>query len=189
MKTKRILSVIVIMLFTNMLFAQNFNVNTQESVIKWLGKKIGGQHDGNITLKSGHFELKDDKFISGNFVIDMTTITCNDIEDESYNKKLVGHLKSDDFFGVDKFPVAEFKILSSTKFKDGFATVTGEITIKGKTETIIFKAKKAGNNFGAILSIDRSKFNVKYGSASFFDNLGDKTIDDIFTLEIKLLVN
>lgn len=189
MKTINLVLAIIIVFSANSLFAQKYIVNTDNSTVEWLGKKVGGEHFGFIELKSGSFEIADDKFVSGKFVIDMNSITCTDLEDEGYNKKLVGHLKSDDFFGVDKFPTAEFTITESSKFKDSFAIVKGKITIKGKTEDITFKAKKVGNNFGAVLLIDRSKFDVRYGSKSFFDNLGDKTIDDIFTLEVMLAVN
>ena len=189
MKTIQLLLAFIFMFSVNNIIAQKYSVNTENSTVEWLGKKVTGQHEGFIDLKSGEFELEGDKFISGKFVIDMNSITCTDLKDEGYNKKLVGHLKSDDFFGVATYPTAEFTITESTKFEDSFAEVKGNITIKGKTEEISFKVKRVGENFGAVLLVDRSKFDVKYGSASFFDNLGDKTIDDIFTLEIKLSVN
>ncbi len=119
----------------------------------------------------------------------MTTITCTDIEDGEYNQKLVGHLKSDDFFGVEKFPTAEFVVKKSTKFKNGKASITGDITIKGKTESLTFEVDNDGSNYKAKIDIDRSKFDVRYGSNSFFDNLGDKVIDDIFTLNIQLVID
>ena len=170
------------------MFAQKVEVNIKKSSVKWLGEKIGGQHEGTIQVKSGSFELKNDKIAAGNFVIDMTTITNTDLEDEGYNQKLVGHLKSDDFFGVTKYPTANFVLTKSSKFTNGKATITGDLTIKGKTESISFEVAKAGNEYSAKIEIDRSKFDVRYGSNSFFDNLGDKAIDDIFTLDIKLVV-
>jgi len=119
----------------------------------------------------------------------MTSITNTDLTDESYNQKLVGHLKSDDFFGVAKFPTANLKITKAAKFSNGKALVTGDITIKGKTEPITFEIVKSGSSYTAKLEIDRSKHNIKYGSTSFFDELGDKAIDDIFTLDIKIVIN
>ena len=167
--------------------AQKLSVDTKKSTVGWLGKKIGGQHEGFIQLKEGSLELKNDQVVGGEFTIDMNSITCTDLKDEGYNQKLVGHLKSDDFFGVEKYPTATFKIEKGTKFSDNKASVTGKITIKGKTETITFDVIRTKNVYSANLDIDRSKFDVRYGSTSFFDSLGDKAIDDIFNLTIKLV--
>ncbi len=134
-------------------------------------------------------ELKNDQIVAGNFVVDMTTITNADLTDEGYNQKLVGHLKSDDFFGVAKYPTAKFVVSKSSNFSNGKATLTGDITIKGKTERISFEIVRSGNRYTAKIDLDRSKFDVRYGSNSFFDNLGDKAIKDIFTLNIKLALN
>lgn len=177
------------MLSSNIMLAQKVDVNTEKSNIEWLGKKIGGQHEGNIHVKSGYLELKNNKIVAGDFVVDMTTITNTDLKDEGYNQKLVGHLKSDDFFGVAKYPIATFVVSKSSKFINGKASLTGEITIKGKTERISFDIVRSGNRYTAKIDIDRSKFDVRYGSNSFFDNLGDKAISDIFTLDIELAVN
>lgn len=166
--------------------AQNLTVDTDQSTIHWLGKKIGGEHEGFISLESGSFEIKNDQIVAGEFIIDMNSMTCTDIEDEGYNQRLVGHLKSDDFFGVEAFPTATFVVTKATKFSNGKATVTGDITIKGKTETISFEVVKTKNQYTTTLAIDRSKFDIRYGSTSFFDSLGDKAIDDIFTLTVTL---
>jgi polyisoprenoid-binding protein YceI len=171
------------------LFAQAQKVNTEKSTINWFGKKIGRQHEGLIKLKSGTLEEKGGKIVSGSFVIDMNSLTNTDLTDSGYNQKLVGHLKSDDFFGVEKFPTSTLSITSATKFSNGKASVTGVLTIKDKTETITFDVVKKENSFFAKIEVDRSKFNVKYGSTSFFDSLGDKAIDDIFVLDINLSIN
>ena len=189
MKTKNLVFACAIMLSGSVMFAQKADVNTEKSNVEWLGKKIGGQHEGNIQIKSGSLELKGDKIAAGNFVVDMTSITNTDLKDESYNQKLVGHLKSDDFFGVEAFPTANFVVTKSSDFSNGTATLTGDLTIKGNTESISFDVAKAGSAYTAIIEIDRSKFDVRYGSNSFFDNLGDKAIEDNFTLNIKLVVN
>jgi len=189
MKTTNFILALVLLLSASVLSAQKVEVITESSSITWLGKKIGGQHEGNIQIESGNLEFMDDKIAKGNIVIDMTTITNTDLKDEGYNQKLVGHLKSDDFFGVEKYPKAGFVITGSSAFEDGVASVTGDITIKGKTERIIFDVMRAGNIYTAKVDIDRSKFDVRYGSNSFFDNLGDKAINDIFTLNIKLVTN
>lgn len=189
MKTKRIALALIIMLSVHVMYAQKVEVNTEESTINWIGKKIGGEHSGNIQVNSGELEISNDKIVKGSFIVDMNTITCSDLEDEGYNQKLVGHLKSDDFFGVETYPTANFVIVKSTKFNNGKATVTGDITIKGKTESISFEVVRTEKEYTAKIEIDRSKFDVRYGSNSFFDNLGDKAIDDIFTLKVKLVLN
>ena len=170
-------------------FAQKLNVDTKNSTIEWLGKKIGGQHEGFIDIKDASLEIMDHQLVSGEFTIDMNSITCTDLEDESYNQKLIGHLKSDDFFGVEQFPTATLKVTKATEFMDGKASVTGNITIKGNTETISFDIVKKDNIYTANIDVDRSKFDVRYGSTSFFDSLGDKAIDDIFTLKVKLITS
>ena len=126
--------------------------------------------------------------MAGSFVVDMTSITNTDLKDDDSNQKLVGHLKSDDFFGVEKYPTATFDLKESTKFSNGKATVSGEITIKGKKENISFEVERSGKEYSATVDIDRSKFDVRYGSKKFFDNLGDRAINDIFTLYITLFV-
>ena len=167
-------------------FAQKIDVNPSDAVLKWTGNKIGGAHNGEIKVKSGTLELKSGDIVKGSVVIDMNSITCNDIENESVNKKLVGHLKSDDFFGVEKFPTATFTVTKAAKFSNGKANVSGNITIKGKTEPVNFVVTKQNNVYKTQLKVDRSKFDVRYGSNSFFDNLGDKAIDNIFILDIQL---
>lgn len=179
-----------ILLLSTQGFSQKLNVDPVRSKILWTGKKIiGNSHNGEIKLKNGQMELKDDQIIKGSFVVDMNTITDADLEDAGYNAKLVGHLKSDDFFGVEKYPTATFNIKKSTKFVNGKATVTGDITIKGTTKEIVALVTRSNNNYSTRLEIDRSQFDVRYGSNSFFDNLGDKAIDNIFVLDITLVTN
>lgn len=187
MKILKLLSVILIAASLTT-YAQKKDVNIEKSMVKWTGKKVGGLHYGEIQLKSGNFEFKDNNIVGGEVVMDMNSITDADLEDPGYNEKLVGHLKSDDFFGVEKYPVSSFVVTKATPFNNDKATITGEITIKGKTEKISFNVVKKGNVYISQLKIDRSKFDVRYGSNSFFDNLGDKAIEDIFVLDIKLTI-
>lgn len=167
-------------------FAQKIDVKPSDAVVKWTGNKIGGAHNGEIKVKSGTLELKSGNIVKGSVVIDMNSITCTDIENEGVNAKLVGHLKSDDFFGVEKFPTATFTVTKAAKFSNGKANVSGKLTIKGKTEPVNFVVTKQNNVYKTQLKVDRSKFDVRYGSNSFFDNLGDKAIDNIFILDIQL---
>jgi polyisoprenoid-binding protein YceI len=188
MNTKKYFLLAITLMLSSVIYAQSFKANAEKSELKWLGKKVTGQHNGQIKLKSGELTVKDNKLTNGNFVIDMTSITCEDLTDAGYNQKLVGHLKSDDFFGVEKFPTATLKITDAATFTNNVANVKGSLTIKGTTNPVEFAVTKNGNTYVAKVSVDRSKYDVRYGSGSFFQNLGDKAIDDIFTLEVKLVV-
>jgi polyisoprenoid-binding protein YceI len=166
---------------------EKLNADTTKTQLMWLGEKVTGQHTGTIKLQSGWMNWKDNKIVSGEFDINMATIK----ESES-NKRLEGHLKSDDFFAVEKFPLAKLVITGSTPFDKGMAVVSGTLTIKGVTNPIEFKAsmqkKDGGIWFYDNIVVDRTKYNIRYGSGSFFDNLGDKTIYDEFKLKVNLFV-
>ncbi|MCB2208257.1 MAG: YceI family protein [Bacteroidetes bacterium] len=185
---KKIKSIVafVMILATTGLFAQNLTVDTEKSTLAWHGEKVTGEHDGMIELKEGWLSWNNDKLTGGKFVIDMSSITNTDLEDAEYNTKLVNHLKSDDFFGVEKFPTAKLEIKSSEKFSNGKAKIKAHLTIKDITHPIEFDAQKDGNWFMAEIVVDRSKYDVRYGSGSFFDNLGDKMIYDDFTMTVKI---
>ena len=161
-------------------------VSVKSSSITWVGKKVTGKHSGTIDLKDGFFEMENGNITGGGFVIDMNSIACTDLEGDSKGQ-LEGHLKSDDFFGVENHPTAKLVITNAVKDGNSY-TVTGDLTIKETTEPISFDLQQAGDNFTTTLTIDRSKYNVRYGSGSFFDNLGDKTIYDDFTLDINLSI-
>lgn len=171
---------------------EDYKVNTEDSSVEWVGKKVTGQHNGAITLQGGRLEMEGDVLVGGIFTMDMATIDVQDLSGGSKGK-LEGHLKSDDFFGVEKYPTSTFVITKAVPQGPGSYKIVGNITIKGKTEEIQFPAtveSKDGQVIAtATLSIDRSKFDVKYGSGSFFDNLGDKTIYDNFDLTISLVAN
>jgi polyisoprenoid-binding protein YceI len=184
-KIKSILALVMILATTG-LFAQNLKVDTEKSTLAWHGEKVTGEHDGMIELKEGWLSWNNDKLTDGKFIIDMRSITNNDLEDAEYNAKLVNHLKSDDFFGVEKFPTANLEIKSSDKFESNKAKVKAHLTIKDITHPIEFEVQKDGNWFMAEIVVDRSKYDVRYGSGSFFDNLGDKMIYDDFTLTVKI---
>ncbi|WP_181304362.1 YceI family protein [Rufibacter sp. XAAS-G3-1] len=174
---------------------QNYKVIPAESKITWIGRKVGGEHNGNVTLTSGTLLLDKASFRGGTFVMDMTTITCNDLEGGS-NKRLVDHLKSDDFFSVAKNPTAMFAVTNLTpkaNAKAGTANyiVTGDLTIKGITNQISFPAmvnvKKGVATAKATLKFDRTKWDIKFRSGNFFENLGDKAIQDDVELNINLV--
>ncbi|MCB0457668.1 MAG: YceI family protein [Flavobacteriaceae bacterium] len=159
-------------------------IEVTESTIHWLGKKVTGKHNGTINLQEGYLEMEGENMVGGKFIIDMTSITVTDLQG-GMKGKLEGHLKSDDFFGVETYPTATLIITSATKSGNTYE-VNGDITIKGITQPITFNLTKEGNTATTTVIIDRSKFNVRYGSGSFFDNLGDKTIYDDFQLDVTL---
>jgi polyisoprenoid-binding protein YceI len=168
--------------------AQNkLSADTTKTSLLWLGEKVTGQHTGTIKLQSGWLNWQNNKIASGEFDINMASL-----KETENNAMLLGHLKSDDFFGVSKFPLAKLVITGSTPFDKGSGTVSGTLTIKDITNPIEFKAtmqkKEEGTWFYANITIDRTKYNIRYGSGSFFDNLGDKTIYDDFKLKANLLV-
>lgn len=169
---------------------ETYKVNGSESSVSWLGEKVTGKHNGSVVLKDGSFTFEDGKLTGGTFTVDMTSITDEDLSGE-YKTKLEKHLKSDDFFGVEKYPTSTFLITSAVPQGPGKYKIIGDITIKGKTEEIRFPAnleEKDGKVTGtANITIDRSKFDVRYGSGSFFDNLGDKTIYDNFELTVNIV--
>lgn len=170
---------------------QPAGVDTKSSYITWKAYKVTGSHYGKVMLKNGNLDFTNGKLTGGSFEIDMTTITCEDMQGGGA-QKLVGHLKSDDFFGVEKYPTAKFVITKAAEAKPGEYRIKGDLTIKSTTKAISFDAKiteKEGNKVAtATIKIDRSEFDVRYGSGSFFDNLGDKTIYDEFDLEVNLVV-
>jgi polyisoprenoid-binding protein YceI len=184
---KKLFNLAVILLFVAATAtAQSYTVDPSKSVLKWNGKKVTGEHYGKIQLKEGKFEVKNDKVASGKFVIDMSSITDDDMQGE-WADKLVGHLKSDDFFGVATYPEAVLVLKESSKLVNGKAKVKADLTIKGITNPIEFDAVQTDNEFSAVITVDRSLYNVRYGSGKFFENLGDKTIYDNFTLDVKLV--
>lgn len=159
-------------------------VNVENSSVNWKGYKVTGEHTGNISLESGKLEFENDKLVGGKFVIDMTTISVTDLEGDQKGK-LDGHLKSTDFFGVEEHPTATLVITEVTPTGKTL-NVTGDLTIKGITESITFPMSVTDNTATAKLKIDRSKYDVRYGSTSFFDNLKDKAIYDEFDLTVDL---
>ena len=188
MKTKKILTLglVAIIAFTSFAFTSVLikDIKIKESTIKWKGYKVTGEHYGSIKLKHGALSFEGDKLTGGSFIMDMTSIKTEDMDPE-YNAKLDGHLKNDDFFGVKNHPTASLKI-TSVKAKGIFNRVNADLTIKGITKPISFDMSIKDNTATAVLKIDRTKYDIKYGSASFFDGLKDKAIKDEFDLDVTL---
>ena len=183
---------LVLVSFTNHpAVIEDLAISKANSEITWKGYKVTGKHFGSIELKKGMFNYEDGQLKGGEIWIDMSTIKVEDIQGE-YAQKLEGHLKSDDFFGVANFPTAHFKITRVvSRGTPGDYKVIGDLTIKESTKEIKFLAnvsEESGKMVAtADITIDRSDYNVRYGSGSFFDNLGDKTIYDEFDLSLKLV--
>ena len=160
-------------------------INTEKSTLKWIGEKITtSQNSGSLDFKSGEMTIKDGLVVSGNFIVDMTSISVEDISG-SGKKRLEGHLKSDDFFSVDKHDKALLSIKGSKKTDKGFL-VDANLTIKDLTHPIQFNMVSIEGGYNADLVFDRSKYNVRFRSGSFFENLGDKLIIDDIVLSSEL---
>lgn len=186
-----IFSLIFTLIFVTNLVSETFQIDTNKSSIFWTGNKVTGSHNGIVKLKSGSVSIDNLDIKSGSFEIDLTTITNKDIESKEYKKKLEDHLKSDDFFNISEFPTGTFEIKSSTK-KDTETIINGILTIKGISLPISFPSiiTKTDNVYraNAKLKMDRTKWDIRYNSGSFFDpaNLGDKLIYDDIEIEIEL---
>ena len=149
--------------------------------------RIHGSHEGVISIKEGHLHFDDNAFTGGNIIIDMSTINCTDLDGES-KQNIESHLSSDDFFGVKKYPTATLEIIDSkkAKYSKNKYRVTAILEIKNIKNKIEFDVVVDNGSANVDLVIDRTKYDVRYGSGSFFDNLGDKMIYDDFNLSVSL---
>ncbi len=188
-KLSKLFTALLITVLATNSFAQKglYKIDAAKSSIEWFAKKVTGAHNGIVQFQSGVLATKGGKLAAGTFVVNMASIKTTDIQGE-YADKLDGHLKADDFFGVEKNPTATFKIT-----KIGKEMITGDMTIKGIKQAISFPAKVElkGDMLTASgkLTIDRTKFDIKYNSKSVFTSIGDKAIDDDFVLDIKIVAN
>lgn len=156
-------------------------VNIDKSIVTWKGYKVTGSHHGTIALESGTLEFDGDKLVGGEFVVDMSTLKNNDLSGDSKGK-LEGHLKSDDFFGVQSHPTSKLVFTNVKATGKNSYEVTGDLTIKGITKPTTFNVSIYGSKATATLKVDRSHYDIKFRSGSFFENLGDKMIYDDFEL-------
>lgn len=169
---------------------QTFKIAVAQSNIDWTGRKVTGAHNGTIGIKSGELVLQDGKLTGGNFVVDVTSIKILDVTDPATNAQFWGHLASDDFFSLDQHPEATFVITNVAAKENNAYDITGDLTIKGITHEVKFKAVLNSNSdsLTAIgrITIDRTWYGIKFRSGNFFTNLGDTLIYNDFDLDITL---
>ena len=170
---------------------QNFKIVNSQSSVNWIGKKVTGAHDGTIAIKEGNFIFNSGELTAGNVVIDTTSIIILDVTDPATNAQFAGHLASDDFFSVEKFPVASLEITKATQQSANNYDIEGNLTIKGITHPIAFNLETNINQnilkaSGKIL-IDRTKYDMKFRSGNFFTNLGDTLIYNEFELNVNII--
>jgi polyisoprenoid-binding protein YceI len=184
-----LVTVIGLMSMTTPVAPISFKVDATKSTFKWTAKKVTGSHWGYIKFTDGTILVDKGVLVGGTFNVDMTTMDCQDLQGE-YAGKLMGHLKSDDFFGVEKFPKSTLVIKKTTAKGNSQYDVVADLTIKGITKEINFPANVTvtGQSITAQanFNINRTQFDIKYGSGSFFSNLGDKAINDEFGVEINI---
>lgn len=168
-----------------------YKADPAQSKITWIGKKVTGEHSGTVKLTEGSVTINNNVLTGGSFTIDVSAITVTDITDPGTNAKLVGHLKSADFFNTTDYPNATLVITSAVLKSKGTYDITGNLTIKGISNPVTFPATVAvlGDKVTAVsaITIDRTKYDIKYRSTSFFGDLGDKAIDNNFVLNVTLV--
>ena len=170
----------------------DLKIDPQLSNIKWIGSKVLESHYGTVNINKGVLKINDDgELVGGEFVIDMNSLLCTDIENEIYKKKLEDHLKDEDFFDVSNFPNSGIKITAVDKVDAESYNITAELSIKDITHSINFDANiiKQESNYEvtANFKIDRTKWDVQYNSGNFFENLGDKLILDEIEFNVYLI--
>ena len=163
-----------------------YNIETAQSQITWTGREVStSYHYGTLDFVSGNFEISNGAIVNGEFIVDMTSINNQDMEGDS-KARLEGHLKSDDFFSVESYPTASISINSSELISDGKWNVSADLSIKVFTHPVNFEMISSEDGWSANLVFDRSKYDVRFRSGSFFENLGDKLIYDDIELSINL---
>ncbi|MBN7811547.1 YceI family protein [Algoriphagus sp. H41] len=166
-------------------------VNKTESTVKWMAEKVTGKHWGYVPISDAQLDVANGKITGGTFEMDMVNLTVEDLTDPKSKGNLTNHLKSDDFFSVEKFNKATLKIKDAKTSNGTDYTISGDLTIKGVTQPVSFPAKVsvAGKQLTATgeITFDRTKYDIKYRSSNYFENLADKAIYDDVKLEVKLV--
>jgi polyisoprenoid-binding protein YceI len=182
-----------------MVASVQYNIDATASVVNWEGFKfIGGGHTGTIPVANGQIMTAEGKIVGGKFVMDVNGITNTDMPADDGGDKLVGHLKSGDFFDVEKHPMANFTITqvqAITDAEDGHThEITGNLVLKGTSRSITIPATISMD--GSMLkattpkfTIDRKEWGMEYGSSGIEGLAKDKIINDEVGLEIMLVAS
>jgi len=176
----------IILLLTTISISAQLSFDLEKSNIKWTGKEITTKsHFGSLKLLKASIDFKDDIIVGGEFVVDMNSLDVEDLEGQ-WKERLEGHLRSDDFFSIEKYPKSSLIITNSKKISDNEFQLIGNLTIKEITKPIEFTIVISEEAYHADLTFDRSDYNVKFRSGTFFENLGDKLIFDDIELKVTL---
>ena len=168
----------------------HIKVDAKTSTIKWIGSKIAESHEGTVNIQKGVLDINHGVLVGGQISIDMSTITNTDMEGRR-KQRLEWHLKNEDFFNVESFPLAVITISNAKRGEGNTYNIIADLTIKNITHSINFVANVEikGLNYLATakIKIDRTKWDIKYNSGNFFKDLGDKLILDEVEFDISLL--
>ncbi|MGH2664757.1 YceI family protein [Flavobacterium sp.] len=167
-----------------------FEIVSAKSNIDWTGKKVTGAHNGTINIKEGEFLLNDGQLTEGKVIIDTSTIKILDIADSATNAQFAGHLASDDFFSIEKFPTSTFSITAAKQLSSGRYHLEGDLTIKGITHLAELESEVESNGetftLAGKLIVDRTLYGIKFRSGNFFKDLGDTLIYNDFELDVNI---
>lgn len=174
----------ILMMAFNPIKEEVYTVDVVNSSIGWSAKKVGGGHTGTVKITEGSLVYNGKSLQKGVFLMDMSSITSD-------NARVTTHLKSPDFFSAEKNPSSKFEITKVTAAGKERVNITGNLTIKGITHPLTFPAtvKQGKGVVVAVASgirVDRTKYDIKFRSKTFFGDIGDKAIDDEFELNINL---
>ncbi len=168
---------------------KKFEIKNRQSRIDWIGRKVTGAHNGTIEIKEGSFTVNEGKVTDGTIIIDMSTISILDVTDPATNQQFAGHLASDDFFSIEKFPTAALEITTVEAVGNQYH-FEGNLTIKGISHVVAFDAEveSTESNFNLVgkLVIDRTKYGIRFRSGNFFKDLGDTLIYNDFELDFTI---
>jgi polyisoprenoid-binding protein YceI len=176
--------------------AVTYKVDSAASKVEWFATKVTGKHNGTVVLKGGELKAEGAKLTAGSFSINVKSLKVLDLTDAEMNGKLTGHLNSPDFFNTAEHPEAKFEIVSVEAIEGAAAgapnhNVKGNLTIKGITKAITFPAAITMDasqlKADATFDIDRTEWDIKYGSGKFFQDLKDKAISDNFKVKLSLV--
>ena len=169
----------------------DYVMDNDNSSIKWTGKELSTKsHYGSLQMKNGSLTVNTDGTVNGIIKIDMTTIDCEDLQGRS-KASLERHLRSDDFFSVESHPIATLTFKSEGGIGAGNKLAfNGDLEIKGISHPISFESevKNVDPKVSALVNMtfDRSKYNVRFRSGTFFQNLGDKLIYDDIEISVDI---